>query len=102
RGEPEGGGRLWPNASAGYGAAQARLLRVAADVVRPGGRSTYIVCSSLDAEGADGVAAFSAERQDWRSDLPTMPAGRARGAGWRLTPAHDGTDGFFFSTLRRL
>ncbi len=102
RRNPEARWRLSPNAIARYAATQARLLRVAADLVRPGGRLTYIVCSLLDAEGADGVAAFLAERQDWRSDLPTMPAGRARGAGWRLTPAHDGTDGFFFSTLRRL
>lgn len=102
RRNPEARWRLSPNAIARYAATQARLLRVAADLVRPGGRLTYIVCSLLDAEGADGVAAFLAERQDWRSDLPTMPVGRARGSGWRLTPAHDGTDGFFFSTLRRL
>lgn len=102
RRNPEARWRLSPNAIARYAATQARLLRVAADLVRPGGRLTYIVCSLLDAEGADGVAAFLAERQDWRSDLPTMPAGRARGAGLRLTPVHDGTDGFFFSTLRRL
>ena len=102
RRNPEARWRLSPNAIARYAATQARLLRVAADLVRPGGRLTYIVCSLLDAEGADGVAAFLAERQDWRSDLPAMPVGRARGSGWRLTPAHDGTDGFFFSTLRRL
>ncbi|ODU70740.1 MAG: RNA methyltransferase [Novosphingobium sp. SCN 66-18] len=102
RRNPEARWRLSPTAIARYATTQARLLRVAADLVRPGGRLTYIVCSLLDAEGADGVAAFLAERPDWRADLPAMPAGRARGAGWRLTPAHDGTDGFFFSTLRRL
>ena len=62
RRNPEARWRLSPNAIARYAATQARLLRVAADLVRPGGRLTYIVCSLLDAEGADGVAAFAEER----------------------------------------
>jgi 16S rRNA (cytosine967-C5)-methyltransferase len=52
----------------------------------PGGRLTYIVCSLLDAEGADGVAAFLAER---RTGGPISRRCRpgGHGAGWRLTPA---------------
>lgn len=80
-----------------YAKTQAALLDLAAKLVRPGGRLVYVVCSLLDAEGADQAAGFLARHPGWRADLPGLPAGRPRGAGLRLTPLHDSTDGFFIA-----
>jgi 16S rRNA (cytosine967-C5)-methyltransferase len=85
-----------------YVAVQARLLDIAADLVRPGGRLVYVVCSLLDAEGADQAAAFLARHPEWSADELRLPAGHPRGTGLRLTPFHDGTDGFFIARLARL
>jgi 16S rRNA (cytosine967-C5)-methyltransferase len=70
--------------------------------VKPGGRIGYVVCSLLDAEGADQAAAFLARHPGWRAADVNATAGRPRGTGVRLTPFHDGTDGFFFTVLERL
>jgi len=102
RRNPETRWRLRPGDIARYAALQARLLDIAAALTRPGGRVGYIVCSLLDAEGADQAAAFLARHSDWRAATVNPPAGRARGTGIRLTPFHDDTDGFFFTVLERL
>jgi len=39
---------------------------------------------------------------DWRAELPVLPAGTPRGAGLRLSPSRDGTDGFFVARFVRL
>lgn len=78
---------------------QDRLLEIAADLVRPGGRITYITCSLLDIEGADRIAAFQRSHPGWTITPPELPLGRAHGGGTRLTPHHDGTDGFFIACL---
>jgi 16S rRNA (cytosine967-C5)-methyltransferase len=78
---------------------QARLLDLAAGLVKPGGRLIYATCSLLDAEGPDQIAAFLERRPGWRADAPTLPAGSRRGSGLRLTPFHDDTDGFFVARL---
>lgn len=80
---------------------QSRLLDVGAALVKPGGRLVYITCSLLDAEGRDQVEAFLARAEGWKAENPGLPAGRAHGAGLRLTPHHDGTDGFFVARLVR-
>ena len=77
---------------------QARLLDLGATLVKPGGAITYIVCSLLDGEGADQAAAFLARHPGWQAEPPGI--GAERGAGARLTPASDGTDGFFVARLR--
>lgn len=102
RRNPEARWRLTPAALDRYEAMQGHVLDVAAGLVRSGGRLTYVVCSPLDREGAGRVSTFLSANPGWRVDLPVLPAGRERGPGIRLTPLHDGTDGFFFSTLRRL
>jgi 16S rRNA (cytosine967-C5)-methyltransferase len=81
---------------------QAKLLRIASEMVAPGGKLVYAVCSVLDAEGRGQVEAFLQSQPGWQADMPTLPAGRAHGAGLLLTPAHDGSDGFFFAALRKL
>lgn len=97
RRNPEARWRLTSAEVARYAAIQARLLDVAATLVRPGGRVVFVTCSLLDAEGADGAATFLQRHPDWRAESPDLPAGEARGAGWRLAPGRDGTDGFFIA-----
>ena len=101
RRNPEARWRLDAKAIERYCAMQANVLDIGASLVRPGGRLTYVVCSLLDAEGADRIEAFLSSNPGWDVALPPLPAGRARGRGWRLTPFGDGTDGFFFATLVR-
>ncbi len=99
RRNPEARWRLTPKRLAKLVETQAHILSVAEPLVRPGGSLTYIVCSLLDAEGADQVAAFLAANTGWRAETPDLPAGTRRGDGIRLDPAHDGTDGFFVARL---
>lgn len=80
---------------------QARLLDVAAQLVKPGGSITYVTCSLLDEEGAGKVERFLSQNADWKADLPDLPLGSARGAGTRLSPSHDGTDGFFIARIAK-
>lgn len=101
RRNPEARWRLDAKAIDRYCAMQANVLAIGAGLVRPGGRLTYVVCSLLDAEGADRIAAFLAANSGWDVVLPPLPAGRPHGHGWRLVPFWDGTDGFFFATLVR-
>lgn len=98
RRNPEARWRLTPDRLAALAALQARLLGVGAALVRPGGALTYVVCSLLDEEGADQVAAFLAANPGWAAEAPGV--GSERGAGARLTPLSDGTDGFFVAKLR--
>jgi 16S rRNA (cytosine967-C5)-methyltransferase len=101
RRNPEARWRLDAKAIDRYCAMQANVLSIGAGLVRPGGRLTYVVCSLLDAEGADRIAAFLATDPGWDVVFPPLPAGRPHGQGWRLVPFRDGTDGFFFATLAR-
>ena len=76
---------------------QAELLDLAARLVKPGGRLIYVTCSLLDDEGADQFAAFLDRVNTFSTQDISLPAGRPRGNGIRLTPYHDGTDGFFIA-----
>jgi 16S rRNA (cytosine967-C5)-methyltransferase len=95
RRNPEARWRLSEQELARVTALQSRLLDLAATLLRPGGRLVFVTCSLLDAEGADQAAAFQARHPDWRATTPALAAGTSRGAGIRLEPARDGTDGFF-------
>ncbi len=99
---PEARWRLTPQSLVRYARVQADVLRIGAGLVRSGGRLTYVVCSLLDAEGPDVVAAFLGSNPGWRAAEQQVGAGTPRGAGLRLTPWDDSTDGFFFATLHRL
>jgi 16S rRNA (cytosine967-C5)-methyltransferase len=79
---------------------QRRLLSIAAPLVRPGGALVYVVCSLLDEEGAGQITRFLSGHPGWVAEQP-IAFGRPRGAGVRLTPAHDQTDGFFVARLVR-
>ena len=100
RRNPEARWRLTPDRLARLMELQARLLDIGIALVRPGGALTFVVCSLLDEEGADQVAAFQHRHAGWQAEPLDLPAGRPRGAGVRLTPAHDATDGFFVARLR--
>lgn len=101
RRNPESRWRLTPAEVARLAALQGRLLDLAATLVRPGGRMVYVVCSLLDAEGADRIAAFLAAHPGWRAVPLALGAGQERGAGLRLTPQFDACDGFFVARLER-
>lgn len=100
RRNPEARWRLSPPRIARLAATQSRLLDLGATLVRPGGALVYIVCSLLDAEGAGQVDRFLADHPSWTAEEP-IEQGRPCGAGKRLTPAHDATDGFFVARLIR-
>lgn len=82
---------------------QANLIRIAAQLVKPGGRIIYVTCSLLNEEGPDRIAAFLTGHKDWSATPLDLPIGRPHGVegaqGTRLTPFHDGTDGFFIAQL---
>lgn len=95
RRNPETRWRLDEKWLARLAALQAHLLDAAAELVRPGGALIYAVCSLLAEEGRGQAEAFRCRRSSFVSvDLP-IQGGRPAGSGRLLTPAHDGTDGFF-------
>lgn len=97
RRNPEARWRLNPATLKRLEEAQARLLGIAATLVRPGGRLVFVTCSLLDSEGRRQADRFLAEHPGWTADRPELPLGRPHGEGIRLTPFHDGTDGFFIA-----
>ena len=101
RRNPEGRWRLTPERLDRVIAVQQRLLDIAAELVRPGGRLVYAVCSLLSREGAGQIDRFLERHSSWISEDTAIEAGRCDGVGRLLTPAHDRTDGFFVARLRR-
>jgi len=99
RRNPETRWRLTPERLERVAALQARLLDVASALVRPSGTLVYAVCSLLPEEGSAQAEAFSA-RSAMVSETVPIEAGRAAGSGRILSPAHDGTDGFFVARWR--
>jgi 16S rRNA (cytosine967-C5)-methyltransferase len=97
RRNPEARWRLTPDALARLTALQARLLDLAAGLIRPGGRVVYVVCSLLDEEGPARFDAFLARHSRLAASAVQSPLGTRRGQGMRLSPFHDGTDGFFIA-----
>jgi 16S rRNA (cytosine967-C5)-methyltransferase len=101
RRNPEARWRLAPEDLERFTRTQARLLEIASELVRPGGRLIYVVCSLLDGEGADQIASFVTGHPGWRDEPSALPFGTPRGTGIRLTPFDDGTDGFFIARLEK-
>ncbi len=81
---------------------QARLLDIAAQLVKPGGRLVYAVCSLFACEGRDQADGFLERAKGFEPDLGSVRAGRRDGAGILLTPAHDSSDGFYMARLHKL
>ena len=101
RRNPEGRWRLTPGRLDKLLALQARLLDIAAPLVKPGGRLVYAVCSLLSREGAGQIQDFISRHSSWIVEEVPIEAGRPDGAGRLLTPGHDSTDGFFVASLIR-
>jgi 16S rRNA (cytosine967-C5)-methyltransferase len=101
RRNPEGRWRLTPARLDRVVALQSRLLDIAAELVHPGGRIVYAVCSLLSREGAGQIKDFLSRRSSWIAEETPIAAGRLDGAGQLLTPSHDGTDGFFVARVVR-
>lgn len=101
RRNPEGRWRLTLERLERLVATQQRLLGIAAELVKPGGRLVYAVCSLLSREGAGQIDLFLRDRSSWISEPMPIAAGRVDGGGQLLTPSHDRTDGFFIARLRR-
>jgi 16S rRNA (cytosine967-C5)-methyltransferase len=101
RRNPEGRWRPTPERLDCVIALQQRLLDIAAELVRPGGRLVYAVCSLLSREGAGQIEAFLGRHSSWISEETPIAAGRLDGTGRLLTPGHDHTDGFFVARLGR-
>jgi 16S rRNA (cytosine967-C5)-methyltransferase len=101
RRNPEGRWRLTPDRLDRVVELQARLLDMAAELVRPGGRIVYAVCSLLSREGAGQIGRFLSRHSSWIVEETPIAAGRLDGVGRILTPGHDGTDGFFVARLVR-
>lgn len=97
RRNPEARWRLDEKELQRLAATQSHLLDLAAKLVKPGGRIVYVTCSLLDEEGAGQFEAFLARHPGLAPRKTDLPLGRKRKAGTRLTPFHDGTDGFFIA-----
>jgi len=82
-------------------ALQSRLLDIGAELVKPGGRIVYVTCSLLDEEGSSQFASFLERTPHFSVSELELPAGEQRGAGIRLMPSRDGTDGFFIARAER-
>jgi len=101
RRNPEVRWRLTPDRLERLTALQAHVLALGAPLVKPGGALVYAVCSLIEAEGSTRIAAFLRDNPGWQPEVLDDLPGVADGAGKRLTPAHDGTDGFFVARLAR-
>ena len=101
RRNPEGRWRLTPERLDGLVALQQRLLDIAAELAKPGGRLVYAVCSLLSREGSAQIDRFLQRHSSWISEDAPISGGRRDGGGRLLTPGHDRTDGFFVARLRR-
>ncbi|MBN9217606.1 MAG: RsmB/NOP family class I SAM-dependent RNA methyltransferase [Mesorhizobium sp.] len=86
-------------------ALQARILASAARLVKPGGRLVYATCSLLLEENEEQVAAFLAAHPAFRvvplEEAAPGLAASAHGDHLSLTPARNGTDGFFAAVMQR-
>ncbi len=77
---------------------QRRLLAASADLVRPGGRLVYSVCTMTAAESIDHP---TPDGFDVETAPPPVGAWRPCGQGWRVLPQDADTDGMTLIRYRR-
>lgn len=101
RRNPEARWRITPKRLEAVLATQAHVLNIGAALVKPGGALVYAVCSLIESEGPAQIQAFLARHKDFSQEPLQATLGRPHGLGLRLSPAHDGTDGFFVARLTK-
>ena len=110
RRNPDAKWRLRPEDLAELNALQRRILDSAWRLVKPGGRLVYATCSLLPAENGAQVEWFLAQRPEfairpipavWAETIGDAAACPTEEPCLSLTPARDGTDGFFLAVLER-
>ncbi len=102
RRNPEARWRLTPDRLEKLQAEQDRLLLLAAELVRPGGSLTYVVCSLLPAEGEARIAAFTAKKIAFQPQPFSIPNVAGDVPQLVLSPGEQGCDGFFIARLQRV
>ncbi|HWE72728.1 MAG TPA: RsmB/NOP family class I SAM-dependent RNA methyltransferase [Stellaceae bacterium] len=108
RRNPDAKWRLKPEDVAELPVLQADILDSAQRLVKPGGRLIYATCSLLMEEDEDQVAKFIETHADFflvpiRDIWADTVGGEcpARNDTLRLSPARNGTDGFFVAVMER-
>ncbi len=102
RRNPEARWRLTPERLQKLIDEQDRLLLLAAELLRPGGNLTYVVCSLLPAEGEARVAAFMSKKDSFAPGSFHIPGQADAVAATTLSPGTHGCDGFFIARLQKL
>lgn len=100
RRNPETMRTLTPEALERLTALQSRILDAAARLVRPGGRLVYVTCSVLPPENAGRISAFLSVHREF-SGASLEVRGLPVDGPASLTPAVNGTDGFFIAAVCR-
>ena len=92
-----------PQALSGLSSVQGDILANAARYVRPGGVLLYSTCTLLREENQGVVEGFLDRHTDFTAESFQLPgpAGACPEGMVTLWPQRHGTDGFFFSKLRR-
>lgn len=81
---------------------QTEILAIASDLVRPGGRVVYAVCSFAPEEGPDVVASVLASRRDLHIEpIPLSAPFIQRDGTALILPWREAMDGFYVAVLRR-
>lgn len=82
---------------------QAKLLDVAWNLLKPGGRLLYATCSVLPQENSEQIERFIQTKLEAGQDIQLQPLdnrwGVACNAGRQLFPQADGHDGFYYALL---
>ncbi|MBC7521701.1 MAG: RsmB/NOP family class I SAM-dependent RNA methyltransferase [Sandarakinorhabdus sp.] len=102
RRNPEARWRLTQDRLAKLEGEQDRLLALAAQLVRPGGSLTYVVCSLLPGEGEARIARFLGHDKGFQPEAFAIPGADGSAGSAVLSPGTQGCDGFFIARLQRV